>query len=56
VKVLLQQRYDYALDMLKKHEGALHRVADALVEREQLDGKEIALVIEGGKLPPLHSA
>ena len=41
IKELLDERYRFALNVLKKHETQLHRVAAALLEREELSGEEI---------------
>jgi cell division protease FtsH len=51
----LGERYDEALGLLSEHRDLLDRVTDALLERETLDGAELALVIEGKELPPLPS-
>jgi cell division protease FtsH len=52
---ILGERYDEALHLLSEHRDLLDRVTDALLERETLDGAELALLIEGKELPPLPS-
>ena len=41
VKRLVQEGYDIAKHILKKHEAQLHRIAKALLEKETLTGDEI---------------
>jgi cell division protease FtsH len=51
VKGLVQQGYDRARNIVEKHSEAMVRIAEALLEREVLDGAEVRQLIEGEKLP-----
>ncbi len=51
VKGLVQQGYDRARDIVEKHSEAMVRIAEALLEREVLDGAEVKQLIDGVKLP-----
>jgi cell division protease FtsH len=51
VKGLVQQGYDRARDIVEQHSEAMVRIAEALLEREVLDGAEVKQLIEGVKLP-----
>jgi len=51
VKSIIEFCYDRAKDIIQKHIDELHRVAEALLDRESLDGEEIKILLEGGKLP-----
>jgi cell division protease FtsH len=44
--------YKSAVDILGNHRDVLHRIAQALLEREVLDANEIKLLIEGRQLAP----
>ncbi len=50
---ILRERYDEALHLLGDHRAILDRIADALLERETLDGTDLALLVEGKPLPRL---
>ncbi|KAJ3009126.1 UNVERIFIED_CONTAM: hypothetical protein HDU68_002817 [Siphonaria sp. JEL0065] len=50
VKVLLEDSYARAINILSVHKEELHRLACALVEHETLDSDEIKLVVKGGEL------
>jgi cell division protease FtsH len=52
VKKLVQNGYDRALKVIEGKSEALIRVAEALLEREVLDGAEVKLIIDGISLPP----
>jgi ATP-dependent metalloprotease len=49
---ILEEQYEYAAGVLRAHERELHRIAEALIERETLLGSEIKLLLTGKKLPP----
>lgn len=49
IQVLLRDAYSRAVGVLKSHMGELHMLADALMEYETLDKKEIELAITGKK-------
>jgi cell division protease FtsH len=51
VKGLVQAGYDRARKLIEEHNDGLIRVAEALLEREVLDGAEVRLLIEGSALP-----
>ena len=40
--------------ILKEHVDTLHRLAEALLEREILDAEEIDTIIRGESLPPVQ--
>ncbi len=50
---ILRTLYDEAKQMLAENRPALDRIADALLERESLEGAELKILIEGRTLPPL---
>jgi cell division protease FtsH len=50
---ILTERYDKAYAMLAEHRDSLDRIAEALLERETLDGSELELLLAGKVLPPL---
>ena len=52
VKKLVQRGYDRAKKVIDDKSDALVRVAEALLEREVLDGAEVRQIIEGIPLPP----
>ncbi len=52
VKKLVQNGYDRALKVIEAKSDALVRVAEALLEREVLDGAEVKQIIEGIPLAP----
>jgi cell division protease FtsH len=52
VKRIVQEAADRAEKLLRKNQTKLHRLAEALLEREILDGEEIDRVIQGKKLSP----
>jgi cell division protease FtsH len=52
VKSIVATAFECAVDILTDNEDALHRLAEALLEREILDNEEIRLVIAGEELAP----
>jgi len=52
VKKLVQGGYDTATRIIDEHAPALVKIAEMLLEREMLDGNEVALIIKGQDLPP----
>jgi len=52
VKKLVQGGYDTAAAILEDHSDALVKIAEALLEREILDGEEVKQLIRGEILPP----
>ncbi len=55
VKKLVQGGYDTASRILEEHSEALVRIAEALLEREILDGNEVMQLINGQPLAPMSS-
>ena len=53
VKKLVQGGYDTASGIIEEHSEALVKIAEALLEREILDGDEVMQIINGQPLPPL---
>ena len=54
VKVIIDECYDRATEILEKHMDILHSVAQALLERETLDREEIELLLKAEELPPIR--
>ena len=54
VRRIVGRAYDSARGIIEERSDALVRIAEALLEREVLDGEEIRKLIEGGTLAPLH--
>ncbi|MBW3661406.1 MAG: hypothetical protein KY397_07230, partial [Gemmatimonadetes bacterium] len=52
VKGIVSNAFDRAIGVLRENEETLHRMADALLEREILDREELQKIIEGKALPP----
>ncbi|MFQ5416864.1 MAG: ATP-dependent metallopeptidase FtsH/Yme1/Tma family protein, partial [Myxococcota bacterium] len=55
IKQILGEQYETALEMLRDHRVVLDRFAESLLERETLDGADLALLMQGKPLPPLPS-
>jgi cell division protease FtsH len=53
VKKLVQDGYDNAKRVIEEHYDAMVRIAEALLEREVLDGAEVKQLIDGEKLPAI---
>ncbi len=56
VRQIVSGAYDRARRIIEEHSEALARVAEALLEREVLDGDEIRQLIDGKILPPMRPA
>jgi cell division protease FtsH len=56
VKQFVDNGYKSAYSILESNGDIMHRMAEALLERETLDAKEIELIITGQELPPVRSA
>jgi cell division protease FtsH len=60
VRKFVDAAYESAYTILNTHHDVMHRMAEALLERETLDAAEIKLIIEGKELPvgrsPLSAA
>jgi cell division protease FtsH len=55
VRKLVEDGYQRARKIIEDKSDALIRIAEALLEREVLDGAEVKVLIEGGELPTFHS-
>ena len=53
MKKLVQGCYDTAAAIIEEHSDALVKIAEALLEREILDGNEVMQIINGQSLPPM---
>ncbi len=53
VRETVMRQYARAKELLQAHLKELHVIAEALLERETLNGEEINMLIRGEKLPPL---
>jgi cell division protease FtsH len=47
---IVDEAYDDATKILKKHDDELERLAQGLLEYETLNGDEIKIIVEGGTL------
>jgi cell division protease FtsH len=54
VRKIIGNAYDRARTVIEERSDALIRVAEALLEREVLDGDEVRQLIEGKELPPVR--
>lgn len=52
IKRIIDDSRTRAVDLLNEHMDVLHRCAEALLERETIDGAELQLLVEGKPLPP----
>jgi cell division protease FtsH len=50
VRRIVDDAYDAATKILKKHNSELEKLAQGLLEYETLDGEEIKIIVEGGTL------
>ena len=50
VRRIVDDAYDVATKILKKHNDQLERLAQGLLEYETLNGEEIQIIVEGGTL------
>jgi cell division protease FtsH len=50
VRRIVDDAYDAATKILKKHDSELEKLAQGLLEYETLDGEEIKIIVEGGTL------
>ena len=53
VKRIISNGYSRARAIIEKHSAALIKTAEALLEREVLDGDEVRKILDGGDLPPM---
>ncbi len=54
VKRIILECHEKATRILTAHIDQLHTVAQTLLEREALDGEDIKILLNGGKLPPMR--
>jgi cell division protease FtsH len=52
---VIKEAYNRAKETLTENLDLLHRVAEALLERETLTGDEVNMLARGEKLPPRSS-
>jgi cell division protease FtsH len=55
VRAFVDEGYRSAYEILDQNHDIMHRMAQALLDRETLDAVEIGLLIEGKELPPARS-
>jgi cell division protease FtsH len=53
VKAIILNAYNRTDELLNENKDALIRIAEALLEREVLDAKQIAILVKGDELPPM---
>ena len=53
---LVTDNFELAKKTMLEHRDVVERIAQALLERETLDAKEIEALIEGHELPPLEES
>jgi cell division protease FtsH len=53
VKSIIDVCHRKAHDVLAEHLDSLHRIAEALLDRESLDAEDIKILISNGTLPPV---
>jgi cell division protease FtsH len=56
VSNLVKGSYEQAKQLITEHSEALVRIAEALLEREVLDGEDVKALLEGRELPALATA
>jgi cell division protease FtsH len=56
VRSLVDTAYRSAYDILNNNQDIMHRMAQALLERETIDANEIRMIIEGKELPPMNTS
>jgi cell division protease FtsH len=56
VSNLVKGAYEQAKQLIVEHSEALTRIAEALLEREVLDGEDVKALLEGRELPALATA
>ncbi|MBN2071782.1 MAG: ATP-dependent zinc metalloprotease FtsH [Candidatus Krumholzibacteriota bacterium] len=54
IKAIITECHKKATKIIKEHEDDLHRVAEALLERESLDAEDIKILLNKGTLPPMR--
>jgi cell division protease FtsH len=54
MRKIIEAAYKRSYDLVKNNQESLKRLAEALLERETLEGEEIDLIIEGKELAPME--
>jgi cell division protease FtsH len=54
VQRILSECYEHARGRISERRDLLDKIAHGLLERETLDNLELAVLVEGGELPPLE--
>lgn len=49
IKKILKEAYDRGVEVLQKHRDGLDRVAQDLIEKEEISGKEVLELVEANK-------
>ena len=52
VKRIVEEAHERCTKLLTENSDKLHRIAEALIERETISGEELDMLIEGKPLPP----
>jgi cell division protease FtsH len=55
VRRIVQDNYNRAKNIIDEHSDALVRIAEALLEREVLDGEQVLTIIRGEEIDPVHA-
>ncbi|WP_291302979.1 ATP-dependent zinc metalloprotease FtsH [Desulfovibrio sp. MES5] len=55
VKRIVDEAHERCRELLKDNEEVLHRIAQALLDRETITGEELDLLLEDKELPPLDN-
>ncbi len=55
VRMLVDNGYQAAHSLLENNQPLMHRLSQALLERETLDAEELRLLIQGKDLPPIRT-
>ncbi len=56
IRRIVSENYEHARKVLQDNKDSLERIAEALLERETLDGPEIDALMQGRELPPLEKS
>ncbi len=56
VRRLIDDAYQSAYAIVEANKDAMHRIANALLERETIDADEVRMLIDGRELPEMRSA
>ncbi|TLN23609.1 ATP-dependent zinc metalloprotease FtsH, partial [bacterium] len=54
VEVIVREAEKNAIMMIEEHREKIEKIAEALLEREEITGAEVSLIIEGKELPPFE--